>query len=214
MNHPLREDFEAEARRIVHPMAASARRKRIMHEELLGHMLGVYDEEQAHLGDDRAAVAATKRRLGNADELRLQLQASVPFFERVLFLCLSRKEIFMSRWLLIVGLVTIVVGRYFHFSGNEQVLFGGMALLCGVTFRHLCQKDNIASRWIGPRWPWLVGCVVVLFGTGIILPALAKLRHGPVAVLFVEAAILGTLITLAGLRFIASGVKSLRERPA
>ena len=63
--------------RAVRPVRASAARKRKMREELLAHVVGVFEEE-ARLGDEQAALARTQERFGQAAELTCQLQASVP----------------------------------------------------------------------------------------------------------------------------------------
>jgi hypothetical protein len=63
--------------RAVRPVRASTARKRKMREELLAHVVGVFEEE-ARLGDEEAALARTQERFGQAAELTGQLQASVP----------------------------------------------------------------------------------------------------------------------------------------
>jgi hypothetical protein len=68
--------------RAVRPVLASTARKRKMREELLAHVLGVFEEE-ARLGDEEAALARTQERFGQAAELTGQLQASVPPSDRV-----------------------------------------------------------------------------------------------------------------------------------
>jgi hypothetical protein len=67
--------------RAVRPVQASAARKRKMREELLAHVVGVFEEE-AKLGDEQAALARTQERFGQAAELTGQLQASVPPSDR------------------------------------------------------------------------------------------------------------------------------------
>jgi hypothetical protein len=64
--------------RAVRPVRASTGRKRKMREELLAHVVGVFEEEVARLGDDRAAVERTALRFGNPIEVTSQLQESVP----------------------------------------------------------------------------------------------------------------------------------------
>jgi hypothetical protein len=49
-----------------------------MREELLAHVVGVFEEESARLSDDRAAVERTALRFGNPAEVTSQLQESVP----------------------------------------------------------------------------------------------------------------------------------------
>jgi hypothetical protein len=64
--------------RVVRPVRASTLRKRQMREELLAHVVGVFEEEAARLGDDGAALERTALRFGNPAELAGQLQESVP----------------------------------------------------------------------------------------------------------------------------------------
>jgi hypothetical protein len=64
--------------RAVRPVRASTARKRKMREELLAHVVGVFEEEAARLGDDRAALERTALRFGNPAEVTSQLQESVP----------------------------------------------------------------------------------------------------------------------------------------
>jgi hypothetical protein len=64
--------------RAVRPVWASSARKRKMREELLAHVVGVFEEESAKLGDERAAVERTALRFGNPAEVMSQLQETVP----------------------------------------------------------------------------------------------------------------------------------------
>jgi len=64
--------------RAVRPVRASNSRKRKMREELLAHVVGVFEEEGARLGDERAALERTALRFGNPAEVTSQLQESVP----------------------------------------------------------------------------------------------------------------------------------------
>jgi hypothetical protein len=64
--------------RAVRPVRASTPRKRQMREELLAHVCGVFEEESAGLGDDRAALERTALRFGSPAEVTSQLQESVP----------------------------------------------------------------------------------------------------------------------------------------
>ena len=64
--------------RAVRPVRASASRKGKMREELLAHVVGVFEEEWARLGDERAAVERTALRFGNPAEVTSQLQELVP----------------------------------------------------------------------------------------------------------------------------------------
>ena len=77
MNESTLTQLKILVERAVRPVQASAVRKRKMREELLAHVVGVFEEE-AKLGDEQAALARTQGRFGQAAELTGQLQASVP----------------------------------------------------------------------------------------------------------------------------------------
>jgi ATP-dependent Clp protease ATP-binding subunit ClpC len=69
--------------RAVRPVRASIARKRKMREELLAHVVGVFEEEAARLGDDRAALERTALRFGDPTEVTSRLQESVPAGDRI-----------------------------------------------------------------------------------------------------------------------------------
>jgi hypothetical protein len=71
--------------RVVRPMRADPRRKMKMRQELLAHLTSAYEEAKARLGNESLAQEEAVRRFGNPTELTRELQASVPFHERVLF---------------------------------------------------------------------------------------------------------------------------------
>ena len=77
MNEPTLTQLKIIVERAVRPVRASTARKRTMREELLAHVAGVFEEEAARLGDERAALERTALRFGNPVELTSQLQESV-----------------------------------------------------------------------------------------------------------------------------------------
>ena len=81
MNESTLTQLKIIVERSVRPVQASVVRKRKMREELLSHVVGVFEEE-ANLGDEQAALARTQERFGQAAELTVQLQASVPPSDR------------------------------------------------------------------------------------------------------------------------------------
>jgi hypothetical protein len=76
--------------RAVRPIRASTARKRKMRDELFTHLSAIYDQEQSHLHNPAAALAAAAERFGNPAELAEQLQAALPFQERINY--------FAERW--------------------------------------------------------------------------------------------------------------------
>jgi hypothetical protein len=77
MNESTLTQLKILVERVVRPVRASTFRKRKMREELLAHVVGVFEEE-ARLGNEQVALARTRERFGQAAELTGQLQASVP----------------------------------------------------------------------------------------------------------------------------------------
>ena len=64
--------------RAVRPVRASVSCKRKMREELLAHVIGVFEEELSRLDDEHIALERTALRFGNPSEMTNQLQESVP----------------------------------------------------------------------------------------------------------------------------------------
>ena len=64
--------------RAVRPVRAGTSRKRKMREEMLAHVAAVFEEEQAKVSDELAALAQVELRFGTPAELTAQLQQAVP----------------------------------------------------------------------------------------------------------------------------------------
>src|SRR5688500_11453532 len=75
--------------RAVRPVRASRRRKLAMRRELLAHLTASYEQELSRRGDEQAALRAALERFGAPAELTRELQAAVPWLERVLFASVS-----------------------------------------------------------------------------------------------------------------------------
>jgi hypothetical protein len=162
MNQAILDDLTAYVRQAVGPLFGSRLRKRQMQEELLAHLLSLYDEELALLQDKQKAAARAKQRFGRVDDLCNDLQAAVPLVERLFF--------FISR------------------------------------------KGNLMKRWL-----WIIGCVAVYVGVGLILPAIQLWRSGGSLAdrgfLVLALPVLGLVLTLGGLGTIAySVVRAFRAR--
>ena len=114
----------------------------------------------------------------------------------------------------VAGLVAFVASQYNANIAMLMLQFGAITVMFAIVAWHLRRKDNLAARWIGPSWPWIVGTAAALFGPSIILPALAMLKQGrrsspemamPLGV--------GFLITFWGLFLIVSTVIARRRPP-
>src|SRR4051812_28661698 len=68
--------------RAVRPVRAGGKRKLAMRRELLAHLTAIYDEENARLGDETAALQAALARFGEPAQLTKELQETVPYVER------------------------------------------------------------------------------------------------------------------------------------
>jgi hypothetical protein len=214
VNDDITAIFESQVAHVVHPIVASPRRKRVMREELLAHLIASYSEELSGTRDPESALESAMQRFGDVDELREQLQAAVPGWERAVYECFDRKELVMRYLFAIAGLVTVVASNY---NGNIAMMmlqFGGIAVMFAIVAWHLRRKDNLAARWIGPGWPWIFGIAAALFGTSIILPALALLNHGRRSSTQIAVPLgLGFLITFWGLFVIINTLMSRRRPP-
>jgi hypothetical protein len=68
--------------RVVRPLQANIARKRRMRDELLSHLSAIYDEELVRFDDPLSAVEAARERFGDAENLAVELQSTVPRRER------------------------------------------------------------------------------------------------------------------------------------
>jgi hypothetical protein len=78
MNESTLTNLKVLVERAVRPVQAGLRRKQQMREELLAHVVAVYEEEAPAHHDEPAALARTGERFGDPTELSGQLQAAVP----------------------------------------------------------------------------------------------------------------------------------------
>jgi len=85
MNESTLAQLKIIVERAVRPLQASTPRKRKMREELLTNLSAIYDQELVRLRNPTEDLAAAADRFGNPDELAEQLQAVLPFYERIDF---------------------------------------------------------------------------------------------------------------------------------
>jgi hypothetical protein len=128
---------------IVQPVRASLSRKRDMQEELLAHVLAVFEEEWDRRGDEQAALQGTVARFGNPTELSDELQESIPLFG-------------YTGWLLgfvfsfLLGCRMVKHNRLY----NILLVLLGVNLLCGLVllvFLLGMPPDN-RPRMLVPQW--------------------------------------------------------------
>jgi hypothetical protein len=136
--------LEALVEQVLRPVWATRARKRMLREELLAHMLDVFADEVAHLGDERLALEKTLKRFGSIAEVGTEFRATFSLSKYLL--SLFSKETLMSRWLWIVAVVAIFVG--------PGLIMPAVA------------KFNQAG--ILPVFPLLIGVLILLSGLGTV----------------------------------------------
>lgn len=168
MNDSTRTQLKIIVERAVRPVHATLSRKRRMREELLGHVSAVYEEEAARLGDERSAVVATEQRFGNAAELTVQLQASVPWHDRAAWYWESflkkpgTSPLYRaSRLALMTGAgCTVLIGLAFLLGEQPSLfvlsfLFAIFMVLSASWFLFLPLIDWLQRRLFDPPgWAW------------------------------------------------------------
>ncbi len=82
MNDVILKELKVVVERTVRPVRATMARKRKMREELLAHLVSIFEEAARSLGDEQAALTQAKRRFGDPGELTTQLQQAVPRQDR------------------------------------------------------------------------------------------------------------------------------------
>jgi len=83
MNDQVLQSLRAPVERAVRPLRASIRFKRHAREELLGHLVEVFEQELAATGDEQVALARAQSRFGEPAELTAELAGSVSKFDPV-----------------------------------------------------------------------------------------------------------------------------------
>lgn len=192
-------EFERHVRQIVMPLSAGPLRKKQMRAELVAHLWASYQEALTEGGED-AACAAAKARLGAAQELSGDLQASVPWLESALFRIISLKEHTMSRWYgFAIGAVAAICWGLL-LPGQGEIAVGALIMLAAVALVQFSQEQNRSARWLRGNWAWLAGVFGLLFGPAIIMPALGQFFHEHKALVEVAGPlVIGACITLIGL---------------
>jgi hypothetical protein len=169
MNESTLTQLKVLIERVVRPVHAPPRRRMKMREELLGHVIAVYEEEAAKLDQADDALERTRRRFGDPAEVTASLRASLPAFERIAgglqhYLC-RRPEETVWRFAL----------RHACLAG---AYVGGLALL-GVLFVLLVML--LLASPIGREHWFALACVSALAPAGFLLAAIAMLlAHGMV----------------------------------
>jgi hypothetical protein len=108
---------------LLDPLPRCTARRREMREELLGHLVGIFEEEQAQTGNEAAALQQTLARFGAADPLQVELSECLTFRERFYSWLIHRKDKIMWRLFLVLGVVAVLVGMGFVMPAIQQMLY-------------------------------------------------------------------------------------------
>ncbi|MEN6365642.1 MAG: hypothetical protein ABFC88_02375 [Thermoguttaceae bacterium] len=82
MDDLILQELKRTVEQAVRPVRATMARKRRMREELLAHLVAIFEEEAGRLGDEPAALKQARLRFGDPRELTGQLQQAVPWLDR------------------------------------------------------------------------------------------------------------------------------------
>ena len=174
MNDQPPKGFESRIEQLVESIRASGRRRAVMREEILAHLSQAYGEELARCGDESAAQEESLRRFGDLNEVRRQLQASVPLSERWLFTLFYEMEANMLRNSRLVGWIMAGIGGVFMF---------GLAIVLPATAK-LVQEVNAGGPGLALKSAPLLkeslisltvfSFAVTLVGIGLVLHAALK----------------------------------------
>jgi len=88
MNDMTLKELKTTVERAVRPVRATMVRKRKIREELLAHLMSIFEEELGRLGNESAALDQSRQRFGDPKGLSEELRRTVPLWDR----CLSFLE--------------------------------------------------------------------------------------------------------------------------
>jgi hypothetical protein len=130
-DQPAHEKLATQVQLTIDPIAASARRKQAMSEELLAHLLGAYEQELNATVSEYDALNAALARFGNIEILREELTQSVPLAERLFYHFSSPREQIMLRWIL-VGIAVIAIGMAIVLPALAKIKSGEIFTIQGA----------------------------------------------------------------------------------
>jgi hypothetical protein len=153
MNEVTEKELKIVVERTVRPVRATFYSKRKMREELLAHLVSIFEEEMQKAGDEHAALDQVRRRFGDPRELTGELQQAVTQWDRFLFftenfICFragesvlrhaARVAVLPYMWFAIMCLlvppVLLIRGRQYE---SGRVMFGMLAasvVVSGIVF--------------------------------------------------------------------------------
>ena len=152
MNDSALTELKIHVERAVRPLWVGLSRKRLMREELLSHLVSIYDEEFAKLGDEQKAVEQARLRFGGSKEITAELQESVSRQDRLCY--------WMDRLRLEPGESLLhLVGKHLLLA---CIVYGVLSLLVILI---LMDRGQIAELGVALRVFAVMGLVMSLFGS-------------------------------------------------
>jgi hypothetical protein len=149
-----------------------------MRQELLAHVVAVFEEEAAQGGDDNLALDRTVQRLGNPAELAEQLQDSAPKSDRwVRFFEYVFAGVGVSRLRLVVhyALFGVLLGSILlavKFTQQRSFDWPVVVLLTVVPFFCVILVDQMREALFGPRGPSWPKVVLISFVPSCAIPGI------------------------------------------
>ena len=153
MNEVTLKELKIVVERAVRPVRATFYSKRKMLEELLAHLVSIFEEERQKAGDEQAALDQAKRRFGDPKELtgsfrELYLGGTGSFISLENFICFRASESVLRHaarvavlpymWFAIICLlmppVLLIRGRQYEIG---RMMFGELAasvIVSGIVF--------------------------------------------------------------------------------
>lgn len=193
MNDAILNELRVVVERAVRPVRATMSRKRKMREELLSHLVSIFQEEMLLAGDAPTALEHAKQRFGDVRELSEQIKGSIPrrewfscFTERIL---LFRKDesvlahsarvavsafVWFATMSVLLPLVLLLRGRQYELLRLEITFIAAGIVFAGLFFvmillghslqRALFSKGSSRSCLTASLYALLSAPVVPVFG--------------------------------------------------
>jgi len=169
MNGATWKELKIVAEQAVRPVRATMARKRKIREELLAHLVSVFEEAVDRLGDEQAALAEARERFGDPSELSAQIQGVIPrgewfsyFAERILLFRkgesalahATRVAVSLFLWfaitLVLLPPILVLRGRLHEIGRLEFAYFAAGIAFAGFFFVMTLLGHGLRRAWF-PR---------------------------------------------------------------
>jgi hypothetical protein len=153
MNDVTLKELKIVVERAVRPVGATFYSKRKMREELLAHLVSIFEEEMQKAADEHAALDQSKQRFGDPRELAGELQGTVSRWDRFLyfienFICFragesvlhhaARVAVLPYMWFagicLLVPPVLLIRGRQYEIGRTMFGMLAASVVVSGMVF--------------------------------------------------------------------------------